>query len=98
MKVFTIKKATHKFFGAGGTPAIAVAQKRGDSLMINRLENGKVVERARAVGTCAGHLTGYGYGIAPREALSVDSMQGAWRYMFGVDAPLPLWCEVHTDA
>jgi len=98
MKVFTIKKATHKFFGAGGTPAIAVAQKRGDYLMINRLENGKVVERACAIGACADYLTFYGGSVAPHEARRVEFMQGAWRHMFGVDAPLPLWCEVHTDA
>jgi len=98
MKVFNIKKATHKFFGAGGTPAIAVAQKRGDYLMLNRLENGKVVERSYAIGACADYLTFYGRGVPPNESRRVESMQGAWRYMFGADVPLPLWCEVHTDA
>lgn len=93
---YTIKKVTHKFFGPQGSPAIAVGQMRGDSLWINRLENGRVVETAKAVGTCAYHLTAYGEGTGPDSPLSQDSMQSAWRYMFGADVPAPVLCEVHS--
>jgi hypothetical protein len=95
MKPYTIHKPTHEWFAPHGAPAIAIGQKRGDTLMINRIDSaGNVCERARAVGTCADHLTGYGDGVALCEALSVESMQGAWRYMFGADIPAPVVCEV----
>lgn len=97
MRTFTIHKVTHKFFGPGGSPAIAVAQKRGDSVVLNRLDaSGNIIEKSWAVGSCASHLTGYGKGVAPHEALSVDSMQNAWRFTFGADVPIPAWCEVHS--
>lgn len=95
----TIHKATHKFFTASGTLAIAVGQLRGDMLYLNRIDDaGQVVEKSWAVGTCAYHLTGYGKGIAPHEALSVESMQGAWAFTFGIDIPPPAFCEVHKES
>ena len=97
MKPFTVHKVTHKFFGPDGTPAIAIAQRRGNRVMINRLDNGRVVEKAIAVGICANHLTGYGAGVARDRALAQDSMQNAWRFTFGTDVPVPECCEVHSD-
>lgn len=96
-KPFTIHKPTHKFFGPEGSPAIAIGQMRGDVLYINRLHNGAVIEKTWAVGTCAYHLTGYGKGVdAAKEPLAGDSMQNAWRFTFGADAPAPVLCEMHT--
>lgn len=97
-RTFTVHKVTHKFFGPNGTPAIAVAQKRGDTLMINRLESGQIVEKARAVGSCAYHLTGYGKGVPADDARQVASMQSAWRFMFGLDIPSPVTCEIHKES
>ena len=95
-KTYTIHKPTHKFFGPGGTPALAIGQKRGGLLILNRLdESGQVIEKTWAVGTCAYHLTGYGAGVAPHEALAQDSMQNAWRFTFGSGVPVPEWCETH---
>lgn len=95
MRIFKIHKPTHKFFGPGGTPAIAIGQLRGDVLYLNRFgPGGEVTEKSWAVGTCAYHLTGYGKGVKVEEALSVDSMQGAWHFTFGTDVPPPAWCEV----
>lgn len=98
-RTFTIHKATHKFFTAPGTLAVAVGQLRGDTLYLNRFNDaGELVEKSWAVGTCAYHLTGYGKGIATDEALSVDSMQNAWRFTFGVDVPPPAFCEIHKGS
>lgn len=97
-KVYTIHKPTHKFFGPNGTPAIAIAQKRGDFLMINRLENGKVIDRAWAVGSCANHLTGYGKGVPHFNRELVARMRAAWLYAFGPDVPVPAWCEKHKES
>lgn len=96
-RVFNIHKPTHKFFAPSGTPAIAIGQLRGDYLMINRLDNGQVIEKARAVGSCAYHLTGYGEGVPADDARQVESMQGAWRFMFGADVPVPAYCETHEN-
>lgn len=97
MKLYTIHKPTHKWFAPSGTPAIAIGQLRGDFLMINRIDSaGNVCEKARAIGSCANHLTGYGAGVGIGEALSVDSMQNAWRFTFGADIEPPVTCEVVT--
>jgi hypothetical protein len=94
-RAYLIHKPTHKFFGPGGNPALAVGQLRGSLLILNRFDrSGAVVEKSWAVGVCADHLTGYGHGVAAHEALSVDSMQRAWRYTFGPDVPEPAWCEI----
>ena len=96
-KTYTIHKPTHKFFGPGGTPALAIGQLRGDLLILNRLDrSGAVVEKAWAVGACARHLTGGGAGVERQEALAQDSMQNAWRYTFGSAVPVPEWCEPHA--
>lgn len=94
-RLITIHKPTHKFFAPSGTPAVAIGQLRGDMLYLNRIgPDGQVCEKSWAVGTCAYHLTGYGKGIQPHEALSVDSMQNAWAFTFGVDVPPPAFCEL----
>lgn len=98
-KPITIHKATHKWFTAPGTLAIAIGQLRGDLLYLNRIDvAGKVSEKTWAVGTCAYHLTGYGKGIAATEALSVDSMQSAWRFTFGADIAAPAFCEINKES
>jgi hypothetical protein len=95
-RTYMIHKPTHKFFGPGGTPALAIGQKRGDTLILNRFDGaGKLVEKTWAVGMCAEHLTGYGTGVGPSEPLAQDQMQRAWRYTFGAAVPLVEWCEVH---
>lgn len=94
-KPFKIHKPTHKFFGASGSPAIAIGQMRGDVLYLNRYENGRLVQKTWAVGSACYHLTGYGTGVSkdagPREK---DAMQSAWIFTFGPDAPPPVWCEI----
>lgn len=90
---FTVHKPTHKFYL--GDRLLAVGQLRGDSLVLNRVNNeGEVFEKSWAVGTCAYHLTGYGQGVEPNEALALDHLQGAWAFTFGVDAPTPTQCNV----
>jgi hypothetical protein len=94
-RTYVIHKPTHKFFGPGGTPALAIGQKRGDLLILNRFDSaGNLVEKTWAVGTCAYHLTGYGEGVGPEMPLAHDSLQNAWRYTFGADVPLVDRCEV----
>jgi hypothetical protein len=95
-RAYTIHKPTHKFFGPGGTPALAIGQLRGDLLILNRFDAaGNVAQKTWAVGACARHLTGYRAGVSPSEPLAHDQMQRAWRYTFGTDVPLAEWCEVH---
>lgn len=95
----TIHKPTHKWFAPGRGMALAIGQLRGDMLHLNRIgSDGAVVEKSRAVGACARHMTGYGDGVGPSEPLAQDQMHNAWRYTFGADAPLPEWCERHTPA
>jgi hypothetical protein len=96
----TIHKPTHKFFGPGGTPAMAIGQMRGDFLYLNRFDDaGKLVEKSWAVGSCAYHLTGYGKGVdVAAEPLAGDQMERAWRYTFGTDVPSPTRCELHKPA
>lgn len=95
----TIHKATHKFFTAPETLAIAVGQLRGDMLYLNRIDSaGQVVEKSWAVGTCAYHLTGYGKGVLPDSGKPVESMQSAWAFTFGVDVTAPAFCEVHKES
>ena len=96
MRTFNIHKPTHKFFAPSGTPAIAIGQMRGDSLVINRIEGGKVSKKSWAIGSCADALTGYGQGVAADDAASVERMQGAWRFTFGADVPPPAFCESHN--
>ena len=97
-RTYTIHRPTHKFFGPGGTPALAIGQLRGDLLILNRFDGGgRVVEKTWAVGACAQHMTGYGTGVGPSEPLAQDQMQRAWRYTFGSDAPLAVSCEVHRS-
>lgn len=100
MHKFTIHKPTHKFFGAPGELALAIGQRRGDTLYLNRFDNaGNVIERTRAVGSCCDHLTGYGKGVAMTDASAIQTMRGAWRYVFGYDVPTPVFCElVERDA
>ena len=93
----TIYKPTHKFFGPGGTPALAIGQLRGDLLYLNRFDaSGKLIEKSWAVGTCAHHLTGYGKGVKASETNSrhVSNFESAWRFTFGADIPAPVLCEV----
>ena len=98
-KTYVIHKPTHKWFGAGGSPALAIGQKRGDLLVLNRFdETGALVEKSWAVGICARHLTGHGAGVPADMALAVDSMQNAWRSRFGEDVPVPVMCEEHLTA
>ena len=92
----TIHKPTHKFFGPGGTPALAIGQLRGDLLYLNRFDQaGNLIEKTWAVGTCAYHLSGYGKGVdVQKEPLAGDQMQNAWRFTFGTDTPAPVLCEL----
>ena len=90
---YNIKKPTHKFFAAPGELAIAIGQMRGDRLYINRLDRGRVIETERAIGSCAYHLTGYGKGVPLTDTRAIQSMRGAWRYMFGSDVTAPIFCE-----
>ena len=92
-RTFRIHKPTHRFHDADRL--LAIGQMRGDLLILNRFdENGDLIEKSWAVGTCAYHLTGYGQGVKPNEALSLDHMEGAWRFTFGVDPATPTRCEV----
>lgn len=92
-RTFTIHKPTHKFYLDGCL--LAVGQLRGDRLVLNMVnKEGKVFEKTWAVGTCAHHLTGCGHGVKQNEALALDSLQGAWAFTFGVDAPTPTQCNV----
>lgn len=96
-KPYKIHKPTHKWFDHDGTPALCIGQMRGDVLYLNRYDKGgRIVEKTRAVGTCAEHLTGYGQGFGPDESAYVRRMQGAWAYMFGADVPAPIRCETVT--
>ena len=91
----TIHKPTHKFFAAPGELAIAIGQRRGDRLYLNRLDDcGNVIERTSSIGTCTDHLTGYGNGVPLTDTRAIQSMRGAWHYMFGYDVPAPVFCEV----
>lgn len=97
MRTFNIHKPTHKFFFApNGTPALAMGQMRGDSLVLNLLDNGRVIEKTWAVGSCADHLTGYGKGVQAEDAVKVERMQSAWRFTFGPDIPAPAYCETNN--
>lgn len=92
-----IHKPTHKFFGPGGTPALAIGQLRGDLLYLNRFDaGGKLIEKSWAVGTCAYHLTGYGKGVKKGETdpRHIRDFETAWRFTFGADVPAPVVCEV----
>lgn len=90
----TIHKPTHKFFGPKGSPAIAIAQVRGDFIYLNRFDDaGNLVEKTWAVGSCGFGLTNYGYGFEPDNAEAVERMRGAWSFTFGADVPFPLRCE-----
>jgi hypothetical protein len=92
MKTYTIRKPTHKFLDRSGA-VLALGQKRGDRLALNVLnENGDVTRFSDAIGLCADHLTGGGEGVGSHESLSVDSMQRAWRFTFGVDVDVPYTC------
>lgn len=94
MKAYYIRKPTHKFFGPSGTPALAIGQKRGDSLFLNRIgPGGEVIEKTYAIGSCANALTGFGEGVTPGEARKIESMRAAWAYTFGPEAPAPVTCE-----
>ena len=95
---YNIYKPTHKFFAAPGELAIAIGQLRGDSLYLNRLDSAcNVVETAKAIGSCTEHLTNYGKGVAITDTRAIESMRGAWRYMFG-DVPGPVFCELHRES
>lgn len=96
MRTIKINKPTHKFFTKRGTPAIAIAQKRGDTLQINTFdERGKLQAKSWAVGMCASRLTNYGKGVASNDQSAVEAMHSAWRFTFGSDFPLPDYCETH---
>lgn len=98
-RLITIHKATHKFFTAPGTLAIAVGQLRGNLLYINRIDSsGNVAEKSWAVGSAAYHLTGYGKGVAVHDVARVERMRNAWRYIFGDDIQSPAFCEIHKES
>jgi hypothetical protein len=94
----TIHKSTHLIVGSD-SKIIAKVQKRGDMCYLNLIDDaGNVTEKTWAVGTCCNHLTGHGAGVAADMALSVDSMQNAWRFTFGETDRLPLECIVASPA
>ena len=102
MKPFTIHKPTHKWFGINGTSAICIGQVRGDTVYLNRLECGKVVERSKAIGVTAEYLTGYGTGVdkvfpfCGQVRLDARAnMRFAYWHVFGDDVEMPDWCERH---
>lgn len=101
-KAYTIHKPTHKFFGINGTPAIAIGQLRGDRLYLNRFECGRLVEKTSVIGSCAYHLTGYGYGVEQAQwdsgdvrKRTYDDMRNAYGFAFGYEVELPIRCEPH---
>lgn len=96
-KAQTVRTPTHKWFTAPGTLAIAIGRLHGQTLYINRLENGRVVEK-RVAYAASFDLTGHGKGVSPYDGRRVSIMQGAWRYQFGPDAPLPAFCELHKES
>lgn len=99
MTRYKIHKATHKFFRSGAPLAVAIGQKRGSRLWLNRLDsNCDVAEMTRAIGSAADHLTGYGEGVAPDDRHGVERMQSAWLFIFGPDFPAPDFCEIHKES
>lgn len=92
MRTFKIHKPTHRFLAANGD-LIAIGQQRGDIVYLNRFDAGALVEKTYAVGSCADALTGYGKGVSADEPARLAAMQGAYKFTFGAEGPLPTFCE-----
>lgn len=92
MRTFTIHKPTHTFHNVKGT-MIAIGQRRGDTMVLNRLDDaGVVIEKAWVVGSCFYAMTGFGDGVAADNVNYVANMNGAWLFAFGPDIPAPASC------
>lgn len=97
MKAYTIHKPTHRWFSGAGA-LIAVGQLRGSFLVLNRFEDGVLVQKSWAVESCARHLTNYGKGLQTAQPCgALDNMQGAWRFTFGDTGRVPVRCERLED-
>jgi hypothetical protein len=99
-RTYTIHKPTHKFFGPDGSTVLAIGQLHEGLLTLHRFDgSGNLIEKAWADGSCAYHLTGYGKGVGDNApGWARKSMQEAWQYKFGSDAPLVERCEVHVPS
>lgn len=92
----TIHKPTHCLYGESGL--IALVQTRGSFAYLNRIENGKVVDKTWAVETAVMDLTGYGTGVSrdgvsPAKERAFENMRSAYLYVFGPDVELPVLCK-----